>query len=155
MLAAYHEDRWRALCELIGRPALAADPRFASLTLRVTNRGPLMEILGASFRQRPTREWLPLLESRDILCAPIAEYDELAATEQFAASGVAVEIDHPVAGRLRLPGFAIGDADAQSRQRRASPLVGQHSLEVLAEYGVPQPEIDALLGAGVIAQRTP
>jgi crotonobetainyl-CoA:carnitine CoA-transferase CaiB-like acyl-CoA transferase len=153
MLAAYQEDRWKALCELIGRPALAADPAFSSLAARVKNRGRMVEELSAAFRARTTAEWMPLLEARDILCAPIADYDEVTATDQFAASGTAVEMNHPVAGPIRLPGFAIGDRDAQSRQHRPPPVLGQHSVEVLAEYGVPRASIDRLLADGALLQK--
>ncbi|MSQ63148.1 MAG: CoA transferase [Betaproteobacteria bacterium] len=153
MLAAYQEDRWKALCELIGQPGLAADPAFANIAARVKNRARLVEILSAALRSRTTREWLPLLEERDILCAPIADYDEVTSTDQFAASGVAVEFDHPLAGRVRLPGFAIGDPDAQSRQYRPPPVLGQHSVEVLGEYGVPRDAIDRLVADGAVMQR--
>ena len=152
MLAAYQEDRWKSLCELIGQPGLATDPAFANLAARVKNRPRMVEILSAAFRGKTTGEWLPLLEARDILCAPIADYDEVTSTDQFAASGVAVEIDHPVAGRVRLPGFAIGDLDAQSRQRRPPPVLGQHSVEVLGEYGVPRDAIDRLVADGAVIQ---
>jgi crotonobetainyl-CoA:carnitine CoA-transferase CaiB-like acyl-CoA transferase len=153
MLAAYQEDRWKALCGLIGRPELATEPAFANLAARVKNRARMVEILSAAFRARTTREWLPLLEERDILCAPIADYDEVASTDQFAASGVAVDVDHPVAGRIKLPGFAIGDPDAQSRQRHPPPVLGQHSVEVLAEYGVPRDAIDRLVADGAVVQK--
>ncbi len=153
MLAAYQEDRWKALCELIGRPELATDPSFANIAARVKNRARMADILSAAFRNKSTREWMPLLEERDILCAPIADYDEVTSTDQFAASGVAVQIDHPVAGRLKLPGFAIGDLDAQSRQHRPPPVVGQHSVEVLAEYGVPRDAIDRLVADGAVVQQ--
>jgi crotonobetainyl-CoA:carnitine CoA-transferase CaiB-like acyl-CoA transferase len=96
---------------------------------------------------------MPLLEARDILCAPIADYDALTATDQFAASGTAVAMEHPVAGAIRLPGFAIGDSEAQSRQRRPPPVLGQHSVEVLAEYGVARDAIDRLLADGALLQK--
>jgi crotonobetainyl-CoA:carnitine CoA-transferase CaiB-like acyl-CoA transferase len=153
MLAAYQEDRWKSLCELIGQPGLATDAAFANLAARVKNRPRMVEILSAAFRGKTTGEWLPLLEERDILCAPIADYDEVTSTDQFAASGVAVEIDHPVAGRLKLPGFAIGDLNAQSRQHRPPPVLGQHSVEILGEYGVPRDAIDRLVADGAVMQR--
>jgi crotonobetainyl-CoA:carnitine CoA-transferase CaiB-like acyl-CoA transferase len=153
MLAAYQDDRWQALCELIGQPELATDALFADIAARVKNRTQLVNILSAALRKKSTREWLPLLAACDILCAPVADYDEVTATDLFAASGVAIEIDHPVAGRVKLPGFAIGDSDAQSRQRRPPPVVGQHSVEVLADYGVPQDAIEWLVANGAVVQR--
>jgi crotonobetainyl-CoA:carnitine CoA-transferase CaiB-like acyl-CoA transferase len=153
MLAAYQDERWKALCELIGQPKLAINTSFVTIAARVKNRARLVEILSAAMRKRTTCEWLPLLEARDILCAPIADYDAVTATGQFAASGVAIEVDHAAAGRVKLPGFAIGDRDAQSRQHRPPPVVGQHSVEVLAEYGVPRDAIEWLVAEGAVLQR--
>jgi crotonobetainyl-CoA:carnitine CoA-transferase CaiB-like acyl-CoA transferase len=153
MLAAYQDERWKALCELIGQPKLAINTSFVTIAARVKNRARLVEILSAAMRKRTTCEWLPLLEARDILCAPIADYDAVTATGQFAASGVAIEVGHAAAGRVKLPGFAIGDRDAQSRQHRPPPVVGQHSVEVLAEYGVPRDAIEWLVAEGAVLQR--
>lgn len=153
MVAAYQEDRWKSLCELIGRPELAGDPGFNSLPNRVKNRARMVGELSRAFAQKTTAEWMPLMEARDILCAPIADYDELTKTDQFAASGTAVDIAHPVAGNIRLPGFAIGDTKAQSRQHRPPPVLGQHSVEILSEFGIPQGAIDALLADGAVTQK--
>jgi crotonobetainyl-CoA:carnitine CoA-transferase CaiB-like acyl-CoA transferase len=52
-----------------------------------------------------------------------------------------------------MPGFAAGDRDAQSRVRYGPPALGEHSCEVLAEFGLSQTEIDALLACGAVIQR--
>ena len=58
-----------------------------------------------------------------------------------------------IAGKVRMPGMALGDRDAQSRVHRGPPSVGEHSCEILAEFGLAQPEIDALLASGTVMQR--
>ena len=152
MVAAYHDDRWPALCRLLGQPETATDARFHDNTSRVTNRAALLDVLGASFRQKTTAEWQVLLDEADILCGPIASYAEVVASPQYAHNNVAIEIDHPVAGKLTMPGFALGDRDTASRVTRPPPLVGQHTGEVLSAYGLTSHEIETLLAHEVVVQ---
>lgn len=152
MIAAYHEDRWIALCEVLGAPELAADPDFATSPLRVANRPKLMRELSTRLAPRSTAEWQAALEARDIICGPISEYDEVAASPQLAHNGTVVTVEHPVAGRVRMPGSALGDRDAQSRVRSPPPMLGQHSEAVLAEFGYTAEEVASLLARGVVGR---
>ena len=152
MIAAYHDDRWRAFCEVLGDPALASDPRFAGNAQRVAHRAALMEEVARRLAAHGSLEWQERLEAADIICAPIADYDMVAASPQLAHNGVVVEMRHVDAGLVRMPGAAIGDRDVQSRVRRGPPAVGEHSREVLAEFGLARAEIDRLMEAGVVKQ---
>ncbi|MGE4239413.1 CaiB/BaiF CoA transferase family protein [Ramlibacter sp.] len=153
MIAAYHEDRWPKFCELIGDASLATDERFATNTNRVNNRDALMASVSALLAAHGTQAWQEKLEAADIICGPIADYDMLAASPQLAHNGVIVEMRNVDAGTVRMPGAAFGDRDAQSRVRRGPPGIGEHSREVLAEFGFAADEIDALLSAGAIRQK--
>jgi crotonobetainyl-CoA:carnitine CoA-transferase CaiB-like acyl-CoA transferase len=152
MIAAYHEDRWKAFCEVVGAVALVSHPDFATNSNRVANRAKLMAELSRRLAQKTTAEWQALLEARDIICGPIAEYDEVMASPQLAHNGTIVEMNHPVAGKIRMPGFALGDCDAQSRVHHAPPTIAQHSREVLAEFGFAAAEIDALVSSRTVIQ---
>jgi crotonobetainyl-CoA:carnitine CoA-transferase CaiB-like acyl-CoA transferase len=153
MIAAYHEDRWKALCGVLGDPALAGDPDLATSPLRVANRTKLMAELKARFAAETSSEWTVLLEAADIICGPIADYAMLMDSPQLAHNGVIVETRSSVAGTVRMPGMAMGDRDAQSRVHRGPPAVGEHSCEILTEFGLDQPEIQALLASGAVIQR--
>ncbi|MDB5861679.1 MAG: L-carnitine dehydratase/bile acid-inducible protein [Ramlibacter sp.] len=153
MIAAYHDDRWQAFCELLGEPALATDERFATNVKRVANRGALMRELTRLLAGHTSQQWQDRLEAADIICGPIADYDMLLASPQLAHNGVIVEMQNVDAGSLRMPGAAFGDRDAQSRVHRGPPAVGEHSREVLAAFGLPPAEIEALLAAGAVTQR--
>ncbi len=61
-------------------------------------------------------------------------------------------MQHPTAGTVRMPGFAVGDRNAQSRVRRPPPRIGEHAREVLTAYGFPQSEIDALIASGAVKE---
>jgi crotonobetainyl-CoA:carnitine CoA-transferase CaiB-like acyl-CoA transferase len=153
MIAAYHDDRWKAFCEVLGDPALATDPRFATNAQRVAHRTALMTELSRRLAAHGSQEWQERLEAADIICAPIADYDMVTASPQLAHNGVIVEMRNADAGVVRMPGAAFGDRDAQSRVRRGPPAIGEHSREILAGFGLAQADIEALLQGGAVTQR--
>jgi crotonobetainyl-CoA:carnitine CoA-transferase CaiB-like acyl-CoA transferase len=152
MIAAYHDDRWRTFCTVLGEPSLATRAEFASIPLRVANRGLLMQEVSRHLAARSTAEWQVLLEAADIICAPINEYDAVLASPQLAHNGVIVEMQHPRAGRVRMAGPALGDRDAQSRVHLPPPMIGEHSRAVLADFGFTPQEIDAHIASGAVIQ---
>jgi crotonobetainyl-CoA:carnitine CoA-transferase CaiB-like acyl-CoA transferase len=152
MIAAYHEDRWRAFCEVLGDPALAMREDFATNPKRVANRTRLADEIAKRLSSRSTGEWQAFLEAADIICAPIASYEDVARSPQIAHNGAIVQMQHPVAGKVRMPGFAVGEGDAQAKVRRPPPTPGEHGREVLAEFGFSAREIDALVASGAVVQ---
>jgi crotonobetainyl-CoA:carnitine CoA-transferase CaiB-like acyl-CoA transferase len=152
MIAAYHEDRWRALCRVLGAPELAQDPRFSSNAQRVAHRHTLMQVLSQKLSSRSSADWQARLEAADIICGPIADYHQLLASAQLQHNGVIVETLNRRAGRVRMPGAALGDRDAQSRVRRGPPVIGEHSLEILRQFGIDAAECEQLQAQGVITQ---
>jgi crotonobetainyl-CoA:carnitine CoA-transferase CaiB-like acyl-CoA transferase len=152
MIAAYHEDRWPAFCEVLGDPALATHPDFATNPKRVANRARLADEISKRLSSRTTQQWQALLEAADIICAPIVNYDQVVRSPQVAHNGAIVEMQHPVAGKVRMPGFALGDRSAQAKVRRPPPRPGEHAREVLAEFGFSGADIDALLASGAVVQ---
>ena len=153
MIAAYHDDRWKALCELLGEPALASDERFASIPKRVLNRDALMAELSRRLASHTSAEWQEKMEAVDIICGPIADYDMLMASPQLAHNGVIVEMRNADAGVVRMPGPAFGDRAAQARVRRGPPSIGEHTDEILRELGLADIDIEAMLASGAVVQK--
>ena len=153
MIAAYHDDRWPALCKLLNKPELATHPDFESIPLRVANRKKLMSELTVLLASKTSAQWQELMEAQDIICGPIADYDMVMDSPQLKHNGLIVDTPNSVAGNVRMPGLAVGDRNAQSRVRYGPPALGEHSREVLSEYGLSHEQIDALLAAGVVVQR--
>ena len=152
MVAAYHEDRWKAFCRVIGDPALATRAEFATNPQRVANRTSLAREVALRLAAKTSAEWQALLEQADVICGPIAEYDEVLASPQLVHNGAIVQMQHPKAGVVRMPGAAFGDRDAQSRVHHPPPMIGEHSREVLAMFGFDAAEIDALVASGAVIQ---
>lgn len=150
MVAAYTPQRWKSLCDVLGRPDLAVDPRFADNAQRVRNRADLARILSEVFRQRTTAEWVRVLEEADILCGPLITYPELGTHPQVAANEMIVSLAHPELGTNRVPGIPQRLAHTPASVRLPAPLVGEHTDDVLREAGFSPDEIAHLRADAVI-----
>jgi len=153
MVAAYQPKRWSALCMAIGRTDLLDDERFATNEARVANRPAMRDALTAALRTRPTAHWCAVLTAADVIAAPVAGYAEVVGSEQYAASGIEVAVDHPGAGRFRMPGFAVGSRPVPPR--RPPPGEGEHSRHVLERFGFSGDEIERLIDNQVVGAEVP
>lgn len=154
MVAAYSPDRWQKLCQVLGHPELATDPRFSTNDLRVRHRAALREVLEPIFRTRTTREWVQVLEEADILCAPLLTYPELVDSPHVAERQMVVEVAHPLAGAARVAGIPIRLSETPGQVRRPAPLPGEHTWEVLQEAGYSREEVEELVRRGAVAAWT-
>ncbi|WP_456780730.1 MULTISPECIES: CaiB/BaiF CoA transferase family protein [unclassified Bradyrhizobium] len=125
MVAAYQQEHWRKLCRVIGRHELADDERFATLPRRMENREELTRELGLTFRSNDSASWLHLLETADIVCGPIADYLHVQTSRRFADARIVASVDHPRAGAVEMPGFAIGGPALAVRM--PPPTLGEHN----------------------------
>ncbi len=131
ILAAGNDRLFQRTCEVIGRPDLADDTRFATNEVRVRNREALIPVLQESFRTRPAGEWLRRLEGAAVPCAPVRGLDEVFASPEGAA--MVKEVDDPVRGLLRLVAGPIRLSGALAAVRYPPPRLGEHTDEVLSE----------------------
>ena len=132
MVAAYHPQRWQALCEAIGAPGLASDPRFADNRSRLAHRAELLRELERHMAAQPRAHWLEKFTAADIICGPINRYDEVARSAPFVEAALAETLEHPRAGTLTMPRSVLAAAGERPRAYRPAPLLGQHTQEVLA-----------------------
>jgi formyl-CoA transferase len=150
-LAAANERQWALLCDLIGRPELRGDPRFADNNARVANRAALRQALDEAFAARDAEEWLAALRQAGLPCGPINALPDVFAHPQAAARELVLEAEHPSAGPVRFPGFPYKLSRTPARVRLAPPQLGQHTDEVLVDLlGYAAPELAALRQAGAI-----
>jgi formyl-CoA transferase/CoA:oxalate CoA-transferase len=144
------EALWRAFCEALGRPELAADPRFASNALRVTNYDALSGVLAPLFAERSAADWLSAFEARGVPCGRVRSVAEALEGPQVAARGLLLDLVHPRLGRGRFVGNPIHLDGAARGSPRPPPLLGQHTDEVLGELGLGAEEVGALRRDGVV-----
>lgn len=151
MLAAGNDRQFAALCEALGRPELADDPRFLANPNRVANRDALSAIIAERFRAEPAATWLERLAGVGVPAAPVQDVGQVVAAEQTAALGLLQPLPHPTIDDLRLVGLPISVGGERVPHRSTPPMLGENSAEILAEAGYADDEIDELRAAGVIA----
>lgn len=132
-LAAANERQWAVLCDVIGRPELKDDPRFATNGARVSNRPELVTVLNDVFAARDADEWLPELREAGLPCGPINTVPDVFDHPQAQARDLALETEHPTLGPVRLTGFPYKLSQTPAEVRQPPPLLGQHTEEVLTE----------------------
>ena len=138
-LAVLSAEHWRALCEdVVGRPALLADERYAANEGRVAHRDQLEPLLEEAFAARPAAEWLERLEAARIPCGAVNDVRDVVDHPQLAHNGLVAEVDSP-AGPIPVVGspFLV---DGERPPSGGVPALGEHTAEVLAELGLRQPE---------------
>ena len=149
VVAAPKQSLWRRLCEAIGRPGLADDPRFADFAARNANRHELVPLLNELFRGRTSAEWLDVLEQADVPCGPVNDVAAALADPQTVARAGVVGYDHPSLGEVRQVVTPLRVGDEPPPLRRA-PLRGEHTEQVLADLcGYSVERIAELRTAGV------
>jgi crotonobetainyl-CoA:carnitine CoA-transferase CaiB-like acyl-CoA transferase len=150
VVAVGSERQWPRLCEALGLPELAADPRFATNGGRVERRAELRPVLAARFLARPTGEWLAILDAAEVPCGPINDVLAAFASPQAVAREMTVDVEHPVLGAVRQVGLPFTLSATPAAIRSAPPLLGEHADEVLAELGYAPAEVAALRGRGTV-----
>jgi formyl-CoA transferase len=145
------EGIWRRFCQAIGRAEWADDPRFEKNSNRVENRSLLIGLLGEIFLGRSTDEWLKLLNSAEVPCAPVQTVDQVFKAPQVLHREMLVQVEHPRAGTVRMAGIPVKFSVTPASVRLPPPLLGQHTEEVLASWlGMGSEEINELKKRGEV-----
>jgi len=155
ILAVGNDGQFGRFCAVAGCPELAADPRFARNAARVRHRATLVPLLAALLRQRSRADWLAALEAATVPCGPINRLDEVFADPQVRARGMTAPVPHPLSDTLQLVASPIKLSATPVQMRRAPPLLGQHTDEVLAEIGIGADEREWLRKSGVLGPAPP
>lgn len=151
ILAIANDAQFQRFCDFAGCPELPEDPRFHTNPQRVRHRHELAGKLAEIIRAHPKSWWLDGLEHRHVPCGPVNTVPEVFADPHVQARSLRVEVEHPLSdGTLPLVGSPLRFDGEQPPVRRAPPLHGQHTEEVLREVGLSEVEIAALTAAKVV-----
>ena len=150
VMGANSNKLFQTLCEMLGRPELFSDSRFATVSGRLANRLVLIEELEKSFASKSADEWIDALLAVGIPAGPICNLEQALNSEHAKAREVVMEIDHPVEGRVKSIGFPVKLSESKQRVRRHPPLLGEHNTEILAELGLDAAGMDELRAEGAI-----
>jgi crotonobetainyl-CoA:carnitine CoA-transferase CaiB-like acyl-CoA transferase len=141
---------WSALCELIHRPELAADPRYDTVRKRAEHADELVPSLREALQAHTAQEWEQIFGER-VPCAAAMEIEDMFTHPQVLAEEMVDTFAHPAVGSYRGLSCAIKFSDAGKPAPRAAPTFGQHSDQILVHLGYDNGEIAALRSAGAVA----
>ena len=146
-VAAANDGLFVRLCDALGMPHLARDPRFETNAERVRNRDELIPLLEEAFSRRPAEEWVETLDRAGVPAGKIRGVLEALR----AAAPATATVTHPTAGDVEIvaPPFVL--EAAQLRRMTPPPRLGEHTHEVLAELGLDSARIAELEARGVVA----
>ncbi|MDP9931885.1 CaiB/BaiF CoA transferase family protein [Variovorax paradoxus] len=153
LLAIGNNGQFARFCEAAGHAEWAADARFASNTLRVKHRGVLIPMMEELTRTRTTVDWVTLLEDKAVPCGPINDIAQAFDDAQVKSRGLAVTLPRDAGDGIEsITGVAspLRLTATPPVLRHAPPALGQHTREVLAEFGIDAARFDALRSAGVV-----
>jgi crotonobetainyl-CoA:carnitine CoA-transferase CaiB-like acyl-CoA transferase len=146
-----NQANWERLVRVLAAPELAKDPRFVSNAERMKNLDALIDALSARLSKWKVKDLIAVLEAAGVPCGPINSIADMAADPQTVAREMVIELQHPVAGLTRALGLPIKLSATPGKVNSAAPLLGQHTREVLLEYGFSPAEIDGLYAANAAA----
>jgi crotonobetainyl-CoA:carnitine CoA-transferase CaiB-like acyl-CoA transferase len=167
VVGANNNAQFQDFCKALDQPELARDPRFVTNAKRVEARDVLIPILENAFLQKTRADWESLLDNRGFAVGPVRTVQESFDCEQAKARDMVMTVDHPVAGRVRLPNHPVKytpspllqvdlpllDSFGDGRNNNLPPpLLGQHTAETLMQVlGLSQEEVARLESSGAIS----
>jgi crotonobetainyl-CoA:carnitine CoA-transferase CaiB-like acyl-CoA transferase len=149
-VGAANQSNWERLCKVLAAAALAADPRFALGKGRMENIDALIAELSVRFAKQTTAHWLAALEAAGVPAGPVLDVKAMHTHPQTLAREMVPAVAHPIAGRMQTIGLPVKFSETPGGIQCAAPVYGQHTREVLAEFGYAAAEIDALVAARTV-----
>jgi crotonobetainyl-CoA:carnitine CoA-transferase CaiB-like acyl-CoA transferase len=148
----YNDAHWRRFFQLAGEPETALDPGFATLEGRQRDLDTVWKRVGALLSTRTNAEWITLFEGSDVPFSVVNELEDLLDDPHLKETGFWRMMEHPTEGMLRLPSIPIAMSAAEPAIRRLPPRLGEHTAEVMAEFGFDGGEVADLASTGVFGK---
>ena len=153
LLAIGNDGQFARFCAAIGQDGWAQDARFATNTARVQNRAALLALMKPQMLQRSTADWIALLEDKAVPCGPINTVAQAFEDPQVRARGIQKSLPRNASdgiGHIATVANPIRLSATPVTYRNAPPALGQHTDEVLREFGLDDNAIVALHEQGVV-----
>lgn len=143
-------DDWKAFCRILGIEDMGTPENYRLLRSDPESQETFAQVIAGVFETRPRDEWIKLLHAADLAVAPVLQPEEVFEYPHLLENRMLTDVQHPTVGRVRMfaPPIRVGDEEAVVR--RPSPLLGQHTDEVLAELGYSAAEVQELRAEKVV-----
>jgi crotonobetainyl-CoA:carnitine CoA-transferase CaiB-like acyl-CoA transferase len=147
-----NQANWERIADVLGHPEWREDPRFVDNAARMRNLAILTDAMAEVLKTRTRDEWTAVFDAAGVPVGPVHTIGEALSHPQVQARGMVVEVEHPQAGTTRALGCPVHFSETPTRVDRHAPMLGEHSRELLREYGFSDGEIDAFAAEGVIEE---
>jgi crotonobetainyl-CoA:carnitine CoA-transferase CaiB-like acyl-CoA transferase len=151
-IGAATQPTWEQLCRAIGLEALITDSRFILPGDRKSRQDELAALLEETFTTDTTSNWLKMLEEAGVVAGPIYNMDQVYKDPQVLARKMLVDLEDPDLGTIHNIGIPVKLSSTPGQIRTRAPMLGEHSAEVLLEYGFNQSEVDQLVSTNVVVE---
>ena len=145
-----NQANWERIADVLGHSEWRADPRFATNSDRMRNLAALTASMDEVLVTRTRAEWIEAFDAAGVPVGPVHSIGEALSHEQTLARGMVVDLVHPQAGPTKALGNPLHFSATPTAIPRPAPLLGEHTREVLREYGYAEAEIDSLVAEGVV-----
>ncbi|HNX75706.1 MAG TPA: CaiB/BaiF CoA-transferase family protein [Candidatus Rifleibacterium sp.] len=149
-IACGNDQLWAKLCEIIGHSELIAHQHFVSNQKRCEHMPELLPILDEAMRYHSSTYWLEKLEAGQVPAGPINSISKVLADPQVLARNMLVELTHPVAGLIKMPGSPVKLSETPAEINVPAPVLGQHTDEILAGLGYSDQQITEFRAKAII-----
>lgn len=149
-IGAANQGNYERLLQVLNAPHISSDPRFATNALRMANREALVELITACLVEDTTDNWVELLDAAGLPVGAVLDISQTVRHPQIVEREMIVETHHPTTGSARSIALPIRFSETPRQVSRPSPLLGEHTREILEEYGYRAEEISALQSEGAI-----
>ena len=147
-VAPLSDEHWKALLPMLGYPELINTPLYASIASRMTNMDQVMMVLREPRNDIGVKKAMEILIAADVPCSPCTKRDDLESVDQIKAIGALETYVTKTMGELTVTTPPILFEGKKTSQAQPSPLLGEHSKEILQELGWKQSFIDSLIESG-------
>jgi len=144
------DGQWRSLCLALDHPEWGEDPAYAQVGDRTARREEIWGLLRPIFATRTSAEWIGILDANGVPAGPIYRMNEVFDDPQVQHVGIAQSVMHPERGEVQLVGQPVDLSRTPASLRTPTPEAGEHTDEVLSDYGIDADRISALRARGAI-----
>jgi crotonobetainyl-CoA:carnitine CoA-transferase CaiB-like acyl-CoA transferase len=145
-----NQANWERIADALGHPEWRDDPRYATNSARMEHLASLVQAMESVLQEHGQSHWLAVFDRAGVPAGPVHSIGEALSHPQTIARGMVVDLVHPMAGATKALGCPVHFSRTATQVRRPAPMLGEHSRELLTEYGYTAEEIDAFVAAGVI-----
>jgi crotonobetainyl-CoA:carnitine CoA-transferase CaiB-like acyl-CoA transferase len=147
-----NQANWERIADVLGHPEWRDDPRFATNSARMENLEALTASMNAVLIRRSKAEWIAAFDAAGVPVGPVHTIGEALSHPQTIARNMVVDLVHPQAGPTKALGCPVHFSETPTRITRHAPMLGEHSRELLREYGYDDAQIDRFAADGVIEE---